>query len=314
MATRVGSPPRIEVRASRSRRRRVRGLPYLLTAPAVLLLGLVLAYPLVRLGVLSVQEYGLRQQFGAPADWVGLDNFRRILGDGEFWSVLWRTVGFCLTTVALTMGVAMAIAVLMSRVPRHLRVLMLTALLTAWAMPPLTATVVWQWMFDSEYGLVNWLLTSLGGDFQGHSWLAEPVSFFGVAAIIVVWMGVPFVAITLYAAMTQIPRDVVEAAAIDGAGPWARFRDVTVPLLSPMIAILTALSIVWNFRVFTQIYVLQKAGGVTEETNVLGVYAYRIAIGENRFDTGAAVAIVMVLLTLLLTVVYMRQMVRTEEL
>jgi N,N'-diacetylchitobiose transport system permease protein len=314
MATRVGSPTRIQIGAARARRRRVRGLPYLLVAPAALLLGLVLAYPLVRLGVLSFQEYGLRQQFGAPADWVGLDNFRRILGDGEFWSVLWRTVLFCLSTVALTMGVALAVAVLLTRVPRHLRLAMLSGLLLAWAMPPLTATVVWQWMFDTQYGLVNWLLTRLGGDFAGHSWLAEPLSFYSVAAIIVVWMGVPFVAITLYAAMTQIPRDVVEAAAIDGAGPWARFRDVTVPLLAPIIAILTALSILWNFRVFTQIYVLQKAGGVTEETNVLGVYAYRIAIGENRFDTGAAVAIVMVLLTLLLTLVYLRQMVRTEEL
>ena len=314
MATRVGSPTRVQIGAARARRRRVRGLPYLLVAPAVLVLGIVLAYPLVRLGVLSFQEYGLRQQFGAPADWVGLDNFRRILGDGEFWSVLWRTVLFCLSTVALTMGVALAVAVLLTRVPRHLRLAMLSGLLLAWAMPPLTATVVWQWMFDTQYGLVNWFLTRLGGDFEGHSWLAEPLSFYSVAAIIVVWMGVPFVAITLYAAMTQIPRDVVEAAAIDGAGPWARFRDVTIPLLAPIIAILTALSILWNFRVFTQIYVLQKAGGVTEETNVLGVYAYRIAIGENRFDTGAAVAIVMVLLTFLLTLVYLRQMVRTEEL
>src|SRR5262245_35528374 len=146
MATRVGSPPRIQIGTARARGRRVRGLPYLLVAPAVLLLGLVLAYPLVRLGVLSFQEYGLRQQFGAPADWVGLDNFRRILGDGEFWSVLWRTVLFCLTTVALTMGVSLAVAVLMTRVPRHLRLAMLSGLLLAWAMPPLTATVVWQWM------------------------------------------------------------------------------------------------------------------------------------------------------------------------
>jgi N,N'-diacetylchitobiose transport system permease protein len=315
MTTRVGTPPRIGAVPPRVRRRwRARAFPYLLTAPAVLVLAIVLGYPLVRLAVLSFQHFGLRQQFGAPPDWVGFENYRRILSDNEFWHVLWRTVAFCLVNVALTMAIAMAVAVLLTRVPRHLRLIMSIALMLAWATPPLTATVVWQWMFDSQYGLVNWFLTRLGGNFEGHSWLADPLSFYAVATIIVVWMGVPFVAFTLYAAMTQIPAEVEEAAKIDGAGPLQRFRDVTVPLLMPIIAILAALSTLWDFRVFTQIYVLQQAGGITEDTNVLGVYAYRIAIGENRFDTGAAVAIIMVLITLLLTAVYLRRMAQVEEL
>ena len=99
-------------------------------------------------------------------------------------------------------------------------------------MPALTATVVWQWIFDTQYGLVNWLLIELGGDFEGHSWLSEPLSFFAVATIIVVWMGVPFVAFTLYAGMTQVPEATMEAAAVDGAGPWQRFRDVIAPARS----------------------------------------------------------------------------------
>jgi N,N'-diacetylchitobiose transport system permease protein len=195
-----------------------------------------------------------------------------------------------------------------------MRLLVSIGLMLAWAMPALTATVVWQWVFDTQYGLVNWLLTRMGGDFQNHSWLAQPLSFFTVATIIVVWMGVPFVAFTLYAGMTQIPRDVEEAAAIDGAGPWQRFRDVMLPMLAPILLILTALSVLWDFRVFTQIYVLQRAGGIASDTNVLGVWAYRVSIGQNRFDTGAAVALVMVFITLLLTLVYLRQMVRQEEL
>ena len=135
-----------------------------------------------------------------------------------------------------------------------------------------------------------------------------------VATIIVVWMGIPFVAFTIYAGLTQVPKDLEEAAAIDGAGPWQRFRDVVLPMLKPILLILTALSVLWDFRVFTQIYVLQRAGGINRETNLLGVYAYRISIGENRFDVGAAVAVVMVVITLLLTVVYLRQMARQEDL
>jgi N,N'-diacetylchitobiose transport system permease protein len=302
-------------RAGRPRGPGASRLPYALVLPSVAVLVLLLGYPLVRLVVLSVQEYGLRQQFGAPAGFVGLDNYRRILAEPQFWAVLARTVAFCAVTVALTMAVGMLVALLMGALGRALRTAVAVSLLLAWALPPLSTTIVWQWMFDTQYGVVNWLLTTVGaGDFRGHSWLSEPLSFFGVATIIVVWMGVPFVALTLYAGLTQVPADVVEAAELDGAGARQRFRHVIVPYLRPVLLILTALSVLWNFRVFTQIYVLQRAGGVARETNVLGVYAYRISIGENRFDVGSAVAVVMVAITLLLTAVYLRQMMRQEEL
>jgi N,N'-diacetylchitobiose transport system permease protein len=289
-------------------------VPYLLILPAVAVLALVLGYPLFRLTVLSLQEYGLKQQFGAPAELVGFRNFSRILTDSYFWDVLWRTVIFCAVNVALTMLIGLLVAVLLNQLNRGMRLLVSAGLLLAWSMPPVTATVVWQWLFDSQYGFINWFLTRLGGDFQSHAWLIEPMSFLAVATIIVVWMGVPFVAFTLYAGMTQVPKEILEAASIDGAGPWQRFRAVVLPMLKPILLILTALSILWDFRVFTQIYVLQRAGGINRDTNLLGVYAYRISIGSNRFDIGAAVAIVMVLITLLLTVVYLRQMVRQEEL
>jgi N,N'-diacetylchitobiose transport system permease protein len=135
-----------------------------------------------------------------------------------------------------------------------------------------------------------------------------------IATIIVVWMGIPFIAFTVYAGLTQIPDAIVEAARIDGASSRQIFRYVYFPALKPILLILTSLSVIWDFRVFTQIYVLQRAGGITRDTNVLGVFAYRISIGESRFDIGAAVAVVMVLITVILTVAYLRAMLRTEEL
>jgi N,N'-diacetylchitobiose transport system permease protein len=281
--------------------------------PSLAVLAAVLGYPIVRLGILSMQRFGLPQQFGAPPEWVGLDNFRTILGDPYFWDVLVRSLVFCAVNVALTMVLGTLVALLLTQLGKGMRTLVSTGLLMAWAMPALTATVVWQWIFDSQHGLANWLLTELGGDFLGHGWLTEPLSFFAVATIVVVWMGIPFVAFTLYAGMTQVPRELSEAAAIDGAGPWQRFRLITVPLLKPLFLILLALSTLWDLRVFIQIYVLQRAGGITRETNLLGVYAYRESIGQNRFDIGAAAALVLVAITLLMTLAYLRQMMRQEE-
>ena len=154
---------------------------------------------------MSTQEFGLPQQFGAPAEFVGLDNFSAILGDPDFVDVLVRSLVFCAVNVALTMVLGTCVAVLLGQLGRGMRTAVGTALLLAWAMPALTATVVWQWLFDTQHGLVNWTLTRLGGDFAGHGWLAEPLSFFFVATIVVTWMGIPFVAFTLHAGMTQIP-------------------------------------------------------------------------------------------------------------
>ena len=298
--------------AGRSRRRP--GLPHLLLLPSVVVLGVVLGYPMVRLVVLSTQEFGLRQQFGAPAVQVGLDNYRRVLTDAYFWTVLRRTLVFCAVNVTLTMLLGLLIALLLQQLGRRMRLLVSVGLIFAWASPALTATVVWQWIFDTQYGLANWVVTALGiADYRGHSWLSDPMSFFAVATVIVVWMGVPFVAFTLYAGLTQVPSDIVEAARMDGAGPWQRFRAVVLPQLKPLLMILTALSVLWDFRVFTQIFVLQRAGGISRDTNVIGIYAYRTATGENRFDLGATIAVIMVVIALVLTAGYLRQMLREAE-
>ncbi len=194
--------------------RRSSALPYWLLLPSVAVMVVMLGYPLYRLVVLSLHEYGLEQIFGQPAAWVGLDNFREILTEDYFWTVLWRTLIFCAVNVALTMVLGVLVALLLNALGNKMRLLVATSLILAWAMPPLSATVVWQWIFDTQYGLVNWALSS-----PGHSWLAEPMSFFMVATIIVVWMGIPFVAFTTYAALSQIPTELIEAAHLDGAGP-----------------------------------------------------------------------------------------------
>ena len=287
-------------------------LPYGLLLPALLALVAALGYPLVRQVVLSFQEFGLRQQFGAPPDWVGLQNYRDVLADPYLWKLVLRSVLFCFVNAGLTMALGVAVALLMRVMSRPVRLLVQAGMLVAWAMPVLASLTVWTWLFDTQYGVVNWILDRLGGDFAGHSWLIEPMSFFLVATLLVVWMSIPFVAFTVYAALTQVPADVVEAAEVDGAGPWQRVRLVILPSIRPVLLVVGLLQVIWGLRVFTQIYVLQQAGGLTRETNLLGTYIYRSGIGEGNFGVAATVAMFMLVLTVLLTAPYVFRMLREE--
>jgi N,N'-diacetylchitobiose transport system permease protein len=198
-------------------KRRRRAMPYVLLIPAVGFLVLALGYPLVRQVVMSFQEYGLAQQFGQPAEWVGVDNFSRLLGDGYFWLVVARSIAFCLVNAGLTMVGGIALAMLMTRISTPVRLVLQVALLLAWAMPHLASLTVWQWLFDTDFGVVNYALTSwFGLDFKNHAWLIQPLSFYFVATVIICWMSVPFVVFAVYAALTQVPGDLLEAGEIDG--------------------------------------------------------------------------------------------------
>ena len=299
--------------SERADRARASSLPYLLVVPSVLALGLALGYPLVRQFVLSFQEFGLAQQFGRPPEWIGLANYRELLADAYLWRVTARTIVFCLVNAAITMLLGVGLALVMRAMSKPVRLVTQTGLLLAWAMPVVASLTVWQWLFDTQYGVVNYVLSSLGGDFQGHGWLLRPLSFFFVATVIVVWMSVPFVAFTIYAALTQLSEELVEAAEIDGAGPGSRLRHVVLPTIRPVLLVVGLLQVIWDLRVFTQIFILQEAGGSARDTNLLGTYIYRLGIGGGEFGMSAAVAIFMLALTVVLTAPYVRTMLRQED-
>ncbi|CAI9411773.1 carbohydrate ABC transporter permease [Nocardioides sp. T2.26MG-1] len=288
-------------------------LPYGLLVPALAALLVALGYPLAREVVLAFQKFGLAQQFGTPPEWVGLANFRELLTDPYLWRVALRSLLFCLVNALVTLVIGVGLALLMRHMSKSVRILLQTGLLLAWAMPVVATLTVWQWLFDTQYGVINWLLTTGGVDYAGHSWLLDPLSFFFVATVIVVWMSVPFVAFTVYAALTQVSEDMIEAAEIDGAGPAQRLRAVVLPSIRPVLLVVGLLQVIWDLRVFTQIYVLQQAGGSTRDTNLLGTYIYRLGIGGGDFGMAAAVAIFMLVLTVVLTAPYVWAMLRQEE-
>ncbi|WP_433573087.1 carbohydrate ABC transporter permease [Streptomyces sp. CA-251247] len=286
--------------------------PYLLIAPTVLGAAFLLAYPLVRNLVISFQHYGMAELIRGGAGFAGLENYREILGDTAFWEVVRRTLWWTALNVVLIMGLGTVIALMLQRLRKGLRILVMSGLVLAWASPVIATTTVFQWLFSSRLGVVNWLLVRLGFDsFRDYSWLAHGGSAFTILVLLVVWQSVPFVAVTLHAALTTVPAELVESARIDGAGGWRIFRSVTLPVLRPVFGLVLCLEVIWVFRCFAQIWAVTK-GGPGGATTTLPVYAYQVAQSLHRYDLGAAAATLTVLILLAALILYFRQMFRQE--
>jgi N,N'-diacetylchitobiose transport system permease protein len=311
-AVAAGHPSRRRRRAWRVRLGRA-SVPYLLLVPAAVTIAAVLAYPLYFLGKLSFQRYGLPELIAHEGTWIGTDNFSRILHDDEFWRVLVRTIVFTAGAVSLTMVFGTLIALLLARLGSFMRFFLTLGLVLVWAMPVVVAVNIWVWMFDFEFGVFNWALTELGvGDYVNHDWFENPTAGLAIIMGVVVWGAIPFVAITIYAGLTQVPRELVEAASIDGAGAARVFRDITLPILKPIFVILTSLSIIWDFQVFNQVWIM-RGNNPSSDYYLMSVYAFVESFRLSEYGYGAAVAAVMVAIMFVVTLFYIRQMVRIGE-
>jgi N,N'-diacetylchitobiose transport system permease protein len=312
VAVGAGRPEPPPVRR-RPRRRAVGGLPYGLLVPSLLLLFGLLGYPLYVLVRTSFQQLDLRQLVRRQTVWTGLDNYKTILSDSEFWSVTIRTLIFAAVCVALTIALGTLVALLMRRLGKGMRLLVSAGLLLAWATPPVSAATVFKWLFDEQYGVVDWLIAKLTPlDWAQHPWFNDQFSAFSVIILCVVWQAIPFVALTLYAGLTTVPDEILEAARIDGAGAVRAFRSVILPMLKPLYLILISLSVIWDLKVFTQVYVITR-GGPDRKTLLINLYTYLEGFGASRFGVASAAAVVMVLITLLVTLWYVRSMIRVGE-
>ena len=298
------------------RRRRVtigRALPYLAIAPALVTFALLLGYPVLLVVETSLQHMGLRELINGVTTWVGLQNFQSILADPEFVATVIRTFLFMAVNVALTIVLGTLAALLLERLGRGVRLLLSGAMILAWATPALTGSVIFQWLFDSKLGVVNWAISSLGvfGDWLNHSWFDTGLSTFAIITMLIVWQGIPFVAFSLYAGILSISAELPEAARVDGANERQIFRYVTLPAIRPLLMVLTFLSIIWDFKVFTQVWTMAQ-GGPDGATVTLSIYAYITGLSRSQFGIAAAVSVVMVMLLMLVLVPYLNRMLRSE--
>jgi N,N'-diacetylchitobiose transport system permease protein len=300
--------------AKRPRRTAGSGTPLLLALPALLVLALLLAYPLFRMVWISLHSMTLRDLFsGSDGNFIGLKHYGDILTDSIFWGVTGRTAAFTVGSVFASVVIGLAVALLMRRVARSVRLIMIVAMMFVWAVPQLVQAQIFKWMVDSDFGVINRIISWLPGvNYEGHSWFLSTWEGWTVVTVLVLWAGIPFLAITLSAGLTQVPKELIEAAVMDGATPWQALKNITLPILKPIIVIVSTLSLIWNFGLFTQTYVLRD-GKIEPEFQTLATYAYQLGLKQSNYPVGSAVAVVTVLLMMGVMVVYVRQMFKIGE-
>ncbi|HLX20038.1 MAG TPA: sugar ABC transporter permease [Gaiellaceae bacterium] len=315
MATAAGTTTKWSRQRAFSLRRFGRGaVPYALVAPVVVVMGAILGYPIYSLVRISLDRYGLFELIQHKGVYIGLKNFGSVLHDSVFWHTLLRTIVFAAANVGLTMVIGTLIALLLVQTSTWVRLLLTAGLVLVWSMPPVVAVQVWNWMINSENGVLNYILTELHvGNYFQHNWMTTPFSQLTMVTTLIVWGALPFVVITVYAALSQVPRELVEAAEIDGARPWRVFADVTVPVITPVLLILTSLSILWDFGVFTQPYLLIQQPHITTGNYLMGIYLFEQGYVSANFGRGAAISILMLVIVAALSVVYVRRMIRIGE-
>ncbi|GHH76441.1 hypothetical protein GCM10018793_22130 [Streptomyces sulfonofaciens] len=282
--------------------------PWLYLAPALVVLAGLLVYPVYELGLISFLDYTQAQVSGGrPTSFRGLGNYADLFGDGQFWQVLVATVLFAAACVVCTLLVGCAFAVLLTRVRAVPRLALMLAALGAWATPAVTGSTVWMFLFDPDFGPVDKVL-GLGD----HSWTYGRYSAFTLVLLEVVWCSFPFVMVTVYAGIRAVPGEILEAAALDGASQWRTWRSVLAPVLRPILVVVTIQSVIWDFKVFTQIYVMTGGGGIAGQNLVLNVYAYQKAFASSQYGLGSAIGVVMLLILLAVTLIYLRLLRRQE--
>ena len=288
---------------SRSIALRRAATPYLFLLPATLALLLIFFYPMARAAYLGFQRYD--QLFGA-FEFAGLSNYAKLVRDGAFWNALRVSAIWVVGSVVGQFLIGFGAALLLNESWRGNRLLR-ALLLVPWVMPGLSIGVAWRLIYNPQLGLINDLAARLG--LPGQSWLANPD--LAIVAVILpnIWKAFPFVAVTLLAGLSAIPGDLYEAAKVDGATTWQRFRDITLPSLRGLMVILTLLLSVWTFNFFDLPFVL-TGGGPVNATEVMPILVYRFAFEQFAYGYASALAVLMTLINLVFAVFYLRSLFR----
>ncbi|MBK9088540.1 MAG: sugar ABC transporter permease [Holophagales bacterium] len=288
--------------------RRARHERVLLLLPVVLLLALVVGVPALRVVLLGFTRTELAD--GVVSSWAGLATHARTFADGRFLSALRNTAVFTSLSVSLEVTLGMALALLLDRSFRG-RGALRAVVLVPWALPTSVMALAWAWIFHDTFGMANDLLSRLGLIEAPVAWLARPATAMAALVVADAWKTTPFVALILLAGLQAVPSEVLEAARVDGAGSWQRFRRITLPLLVPSLVVATLFRSIQAWGAFDIVYVM-TGGGPGGSTETLSLYAFQSWFRYLDFGYGAAIAVQGMLVALLLAAVVVKLASRRE--
>jgi multiple sugar transport system permease protein len=281
--SRPAAPPGLLTRALENERLLAAGL----LAPAILILSVFIAYPFVMGLWLSVSS----TRVGIAGQFIGLANFVKAFNDSIFRTSFWNTTFYTFWATLLKLGLGMWLALLLNRHFRGKRIVRASMLLP-FIVPTVLSTFAWRWMFDPTFSVLNWVLYQTGIIVTKLPFLSDGTWALWAAIVVNTWRGMPFFAITLLAGLQTINPDLHEAASLDGANAWRRFRHVTWPLLKPVTVVVVVFSIIQTFADFQLIYVL-TGGGPANSTHLVATYAYQVGVGAGLLGEGAAISLFM---------------------
>ncbi len=290
-------------------RNRERWTPYLFILPIALYLLLFQLYPLAQEAVLSLTSTSLLSP--QLHEWVGLDNYRRMVESEDFRTVLVTTVIYVVACVGLAIGIGLGAALLLDA-PFRGRGLARALVTVPWAAPPVAVALIFVWIFNAQYGVFGWALRTLGIAAGRENWLDSPSLALPAVLLTTIWQIFPFAAVVILSALQGVPPELKEAATIDGAGRLAVFRAVTWPTIRPSVALLSLFLTIWSIRRFDLIWLMTQ-GGPIGATETLVIRLYREAFVFRDLGSGAAVGMVGLVIALMVTLVYFQFARRAEQ-
>jgi len=285
---------RVARAAAAARPWRVHAAGYLFAGPAILVLAAFLLYPIGYSLLLSVHEWnGYTPRWGP---FVGFDNYLALARDEVFWKATGNSIAFVVVRTPLEVGLGFLLALLLNRRMRA-RSLLRTLFFVPVVMSLIVVTIIFQRIYEPNTGLLNTALTRVGLGALAHPWLGDPATALPAVIAVSVWKNVGFSLVILLAGLQGLPRDVIDAARVDGAGPWQLTARVIAPLMRPILALTALLSIIGGLKVFDLIFIMTR-GGPTYSTEVLATMLYRQAFELNEMGTASAIAVILMALVL----------------
>lgn len=271
-----------------------RWYPYALLAPAAAIMLLVVFFPLLYNVWLSFRNMSLAHFL--DHQFIGLDQYRRVLADPVLYTMLWKSVVWTAVNLLFHAVVGVSLALLLNGAIKG-KALFRALLILPWAMPQYISALTWRGMFNSEYGAINLILRQWL-HLPGVSWQTDPFWAFVAPILVNIWLGFPFIMVVTLGGLSAVPVQLYEAADLDGATPWQKFRNVTWPQLTPVLAPALILGTIWTFNNLNVIWLVSQGGQPGDRTHILVTYIYKVAFSYSRYSFAAAFSVIVLLLLL----------------